>query len=110
MKKIAFVQEGEKKQRKKAAAAKSPLVTTKELEIKDTPLTITKRPQKTFQFTKSKTNLSPPLRNRHRRRIKQHILVLLMAVFVLALFLLGNIGFYSNLRHNTEIQSRRYGF
>ncbi|KAI8003529.1 Proton pump-interactor 1 [Camellia lanceoleosa] len=111
-----------KKEKKKSAAAEdadgnhegeavptseSPVVTTEEPEIRENPSTITKRPQKVVQFTKqSKTkSIPPPLRNRGKRRMQQWIWIILVGLLVLALFLLGSIGFYSNLGHNLRMRS-----
>ncbi|KAH7846259.1 hypothetical protein Vadar_011826 [Vaccinium darrowii] len=114
-----------KKERKKAAASEGPdgnnegetvptsesrLITAKEAETEESPVTSTKRPQKASQFTKPSKSKSipPPLRNRGKRRMQQWIWIIFTAVVVLALFLLGNIGFYSNLGHN--LRMRNYGF
>lgn len=111
-----------KKEKKKSAAAEdadgnnegeavptseSPVVTTEEPEFKENPSTITKRPQRLVQFTKqSKTkSIPPPLRNRGKRRMQQWIWIILVGLLVLALFLLGSIGFYSKLGHNLRMRS-----
>ncbi|KAI8549085.1 hypothetical protein RHMOL_Rhmol07G0323600 [Rhododendron molle] len=111
-----------KKERKKAAASEgsdgnnegetvltseSPFFTAKEAETEESLVTITKRPQKASQFTKqSKTkSIPPPLRNRGKRRMQQWIWIIFTVVVVLALFLLGNIGFYSNLGHNLRMRN-----
>ncbi|GFS38168.1 hypothetical protein Acr_00g0056100 [Actinidia rufa] len=88
----------------------SELPVVKEPKIEESPLTMTKRAQKPTQFTKqSKTkSIPPPLRYRGKRKMQQWIWIILTAVVVLALFLLGNIGFYSNLGHS--LRMRNYGF
>ena len=112
-----------KKERKKVAGTEasdgshdgetvptSELPVVKEPEIEESPLTMTKRPQKPSQFTKQSKakSIPPPLRIRGKRKMQQWIWIILTAVVVLALFLLGNIGFYSNLGHN--LRMRNYGF
>ncbi|PSS19891.1 Proton pump-interactor like [Actinidia chinensis var. chinensis] len=112
-----------KKERKKVAGTEasdgshdgetvptSELPVGKEPEIEESPLTMTKRPQKPSQFTKQSKvkSIPPPLRIRGKRKMQQWIWIILTAVVVLALFLLGNIGFYSNLGHN--LRMRNYGF
>ncbi|PSS17188.1 Proton pump-interactor like [Actinidia chinensis var. chinensis] len=92
------------------AVPTSELPVVKEPKIEESPLTMTKRPQKPTQFTKqSKTkSIPPPLRYRGKRKMQQWVWIILTAVVVLALFLLGNIGFYSNLGHS--LRMRNYGF
>ncbi|GFS35928.1 hypothetical protein Acr_00g0042770 [Actinidia rufa] len=112
-----------KKERKKVAGTEasdgshdgetvptSELPVAKEPEIEESPLTMTKRPQKPSQFTKQSKvkSIPPPLRIRGKRKMQQWIWIILTAVVVLALFLVGNIGFYSNLGHN--LRMRNYGF
>ncbi|KAL6982575.1 hypothetical protein U1Q18_015965 [Sarracenia purpurea var. burkii] len=94
-----------------ASSSESAVVTTKEPEIEESLSTITKKPQKQFQFRKQSKakSIPPPLRNRgKRKRIQQWIWIIVTAVLVLAVFLLGNHGFYSNLGQN--LRMRGYGF
>ena len=103
-----------KKERKKADGAevpdgndigectpKSEIVpgTIKESEVKYCFPTVTKRSQKPSVVVKqSKTkSIPPPLRNRGKRKMQQWMWIILTCVVVIALFLLGNIGFFSNL-------------
>ena len=83
----------------------SNLPVVKEPKIEESSSTTTKRPQKPSQFTKqSKTkSIPPPLRYKGKRKMQQWIWIILTAVVVLTLFLLGNIGFFSNLGHNHRI-------
>lgn len=103
-----------KKERKKAGGAevpdgnnsgecspKSEIVsgTIKEPEVKYCSPTVTKRSQKPSVVVKqNKTkSIPPPLRNRSKRKMQQWMWVILTCVVVIVLFLLGNIGFFSNL-------------
>lgn len=113
-----------KKERKKACGAEVPdcnnsgesgpsseilTQTIKEAEIKDSsPAATTKRPQKPSLFIKqSKTkSIPPPLRNRGKRKMQQWMWVIFTCVVVIILFLLGNIGFFSNL---SNLRQRSYG-
>ncbi|KAL3505531.1 hypothetical protein ACH5RR_035372 [Cinchona calisaya] len=115
-----------KKERRKAGGAEVPdgnnigesipsseslALTVKELEIKENPPAATiKRPQnKSSLFMKqSKTkSIPPPLRNRGKRKIQQWMWVIISCIVVIVLFLLGNIGFFSNL---SNLRQRSYGF
>ena len=73
--------------------------TIKESEVKYCFPTVTKRSQKPSVVVKqSKTkSIPPPLRNRGKRKMQQWMWIILTCVVVIALFLLGNIGFFSNL-------------
>lgn len=103
-----------KKERKRAGGAevpdgnnigectpKSEIVpgTMKESEVKYCFPTVTKRSQNPSVVVKqSKTkSIPPPLRNRGKRKIQQWMWIILTCVVVIALFLLGNIGFFSSL-------------
>uniref|UniRef100_A0A5B6YGL3 Putative microtubule-associated protein futsch isoform X1 n=1 Tax=Davidia involucrata TaxID=16924 RepID=A0A5B6YGL3_DAVIN len=102
-----------KKDRKKATAAEAPdgnnegetaptsetpIETMEEPGIRESPMTVTKRPQKPSQFTKQSKakSIPPPLRNRGKRRMQQWMWVILPTLLVLALFLLGNGSFSQN--------------
>ncbi|PIA26283.1 hypothetical protein AQUCO_09500033v1 [Aquilegia coerulea] len=63
-----------------------------EPEIKEKPKTVVKRPQKPSILTKPKV-VPPPLRNRGKKRMQQWMWILLVVAVVVALFLVGNIGF-----------------
>ncbi|KAK4376398.1 hypothetical protein RND71_002694 [Anisodus tanguticus] len=83
-----------------ALISTSPREIVKEPEATD-PQTSTKKPQKPSQFTKQmkpKATIPPPLRNRGRRKLQQWIWLTLSCIVVIALFFLGNIGFFSNLK------------
>ncbi|XP_059316873.1 uncharacterized protein LOC132067611 isoform X1 [Lycium ferocissimum] len=77
----------------------SPREIVKEPEATD-PQTSAKKPQKPSQYTKQvkPKAIPPPLRNRGRRRLQQWIWLTLSCAVVIALFFLGNIGFFSNLK------------
>ncbi|XP_021815571.1 calponin homology domain-containing protein DDB_G0272472 isoform X2 [Prunus avium] len=100
-----------KKERKKATTTKAtngisegdsapdpssdtPTETPEQSETKEKPITVTKRSQKSSQFTKqTKVKSIPlPLRNRSKRRMQPWMWVLLTVLVVLALFFLGNGG------------------
>ncbi|MCD7454807.1 hypothetical protein HAX54_026101 [Datura stramonium] len=83
-----------------ALISTSPRETVKEPEATENPQTTTKKPQKPSQYTKQmKTkSIPPPLRNRSRRKLQQWIWLTLSCIVVIALFFLGNIGFFSNLK------------
>ncbi|BFG30489.1 hypothetical protein CerSpe_167630 [Prunus speciosa] len=100
-----------KKERKKATTTKAtngisegesapepssdtPTETPELSETKEKPITVTKRSQKSSQFTKqTKVKSIPlPLRNRSKRRMQPWMWVLLTVLVVLALFFLGNGG------------------
>ncbi|KAK4358367.1 hypothetical protein RND71_023977 [Anisodus tanguticus] len=83
-----------------ALISTSPREIVKEPEATD-PQTSTKKPQKPSQFAKQmkpKAAIPLPLRNRGRRKLQQWIWLTLSCVVVIALFFLGNIGFFSNLK------------
>lgn len=83
-----------------ALISTSPRETVKEPEATENLQTTTKKPQKPSQYTKQmKTkSIPPPLRNRSRRKLQQWIWLTLSCIVVIALFFLGNIGFFSNLK------------
>nr|DAD41903.1 TPA_asm: hypothetical protein HUJ06_016226 [Nelumbo nucifera] len=111
-----------KKERKKAATEETtdgvneresspssentPPEATPEPEIKEKPPTVAKRPQRPSSLSKQiKTKpLPPPLRNRGKRRMQTWMWVLVAALLVLALFLVGNIGF------SYKLSSLGFGF
>ncbi|XP_034675680.1 microtubule-associated protein futsch isoform X2 [Vitis riparia] len=78
-----------------APSSETPFETTLDSEIIEKPRAITKKPHKSSQFTKQPKSKSipPPLRSRGKRRIQSWMWVVLIALLVLALFLLGNSGF-----------------
>lgn len=82
--------------------------TMKELEIRDTLASAApKRPQKPSLVTKqSKTkSIPPPLRNRSKRKMQQWMWVIITCMLVIFLFVLGNVGFFSNL---SNLRQRSY--
>lgn len=81
--------------------------TMKELEIRDTYTSAPKRPQKPSLVTKqSKTkSIPPPLRNRSKRKMQQWMWVIISCMLVIFLFVLGNVGFFSNL---SNLRQRSY--
>ncbi|KAF9587238.1 hypothetical protein IFM89_039546 [Coptis chinensis] len=68
---------------------------TEELEIKEKSKTLVKRPQKSSAMSKQikPKVVPPPLRNRGKKRMQQWMWILLAVMVVVALFLVGNIGF-----------------
>ncbi|XP_009786767.1 uncharacterized protein [Nicotiana sylvestris] len=75
--------------------------TVKEPEATENPQANTKKPQKPSQYTKqikTKSTIPPPLRNRSRRKLQQWIWLTISCLVVIALFCLGNIGFFTNLK------------
>lgn len=111
-----------KKERKKVSGAEIPdgnslgenapsseivIETMKELEIRDTLASAPKRPQKPSLVTKqSKTkSIPPPLRNRSKRKMQQWMWVIITCMLVIFLFVLGNVGFFSNL---SNLRQRSY--
>ncbi|RVW51196.1 hypothetical protein CK203_084670 [Vitis vinifera] len=78
-----------------APSSETSFETTLDSEIIEKPRAITKKPHKSSQFTKQPKSKSipPPLRSRGKRRIQSWMWVVLIALLVLALFLLGNSGF-----------------
>ncbi|XP_019237446.1 PREDICTED: uncharacterized protein LOC109217638 isoform X2 [Nicotiana attenuata] len=84
-----------------ALISTSPRETVKEPEATENPQTTTKKPQKPSQYTKqikTKSTIPPPLRNRSRRKLQQWIWLTISCLVVIALFFLGNIGFFTNLK------------
>lgn len=81
--------------------------TMKEPEIRDTLASAPKRPQKPSLVTKqSKTkSIPPPLRNRSKRKMQQWMWVIITCMLVIFLFVLGNVGFFSNL---SNLRQRSY--
>ncbi|XP_052188153.1 uncharacterized protein LOC127798662 [Diospyros lotus] len=80
---------------------------TKELEAEENNnSTTTKRHQKSFQYSKQiKTkSIPPPLRNRGKRKMQQWIWIGFTVLLVILLFLLVNVGFYSNLGRNLRMR------
>ncbi|XP_034215175.1 apical junction molecule isoform X4 [Prunus dulcis] len=75
-------------------SSETPTETPEQSETKEKPITVTKRSQKSSQFTKqTKVKSIPlPLRNRSKRRMQPWMWVLLTVLVVLALFFLGNGG------------------
>lgn len=75
---------------------------SKESEVKESnSISTSKKPQKpsTLFIKQSKPKaIPPPLRNRGKRRMQQWLWMISVVVVVLALFLLGNTGFFLNLR------------
>ncbi|XP_059636349.1 uncharacterized protein LOC132278552 isoform X2 [Cornus florida] len=85
-----------------APTSENPIETTKEPEMKERAMSVTKRPQKPSRFTKqskvkSIPSIPPPLRNKGKRKMQTWMWVILAILVVLALFLLGNIGFSFDL-------------
>ncbi|KAJ9673205.1 hypothetical protein PVL29_023047 [Vitis rotundifolia] len=78
-----------------APSSETPSETTLDSEIIEKPRAMTKKLHKSSQFTKQPKSkpIPPPLRNRGKRRIQSWMWVVLIALLVLALFLLGNSGF-----------------
>lgn len=83
-----------------ALISTSPRETFKEPEATENSQITTKKPQKPSQYTKQLKNKSipPPLRNKNRRKLQQWLWLILSCVVVIALFFLGNIGFFSHLK------------
>ncbi|KAK4715470.1 hypothetical protein R3W88_013808 [Solanum pinnatisectum] len=74
--------------------------TVKEPEATENSQTITRRKQKSSQYTKQmKTkSIPPPPRIKGKRKWQQWLWLFLSCAVVIALFFLGNIGFFSHLR------------
>ncbi|KAL3336813.1 hypothetical protein AABB24_029467 [Solanum stoloniferum] len=74
--------------------------TVKEPEATENSQTITRRKQKSSQYTKQmKTkSIPPPPRIKGKRKWQQGLWLFLSCAVVVALFFLGNIGFFSHLR------------
>lgn len=83
-----------------ALISTSPRETVKELEATEHSQTITRRTQKSSQYTKQmKTkSIPPPLRIKSKRKWQQWFWLFLSCLVVIALFFLGNIGFFSHLK------------
>lgn len=114
-----FVQEKEKKARKKERKRSSPAEATdgckeaEPMQSAETPTeaaldsaiiieksrSIRKMAHKSSQFGKQAKPkpIPPPLRNRGKRRIQSWMWVVVVALLLVALFLLGNSGFSSRL-------------
>ncbi|KAJ4702371.1 Proton pump-interactor 1 [Melia azedarach] len=99
-----------KKEKRKAAAEEDtdvmkgestpsseiPLGTPQSSEIQEESMAITKRPQKSSQFSKQTTkptSVPLPLRNRGKRRMQSWMWAVIAALVIFALFLLGNSSF-----------------
>ncbi|XP_015162773.1 uncharacterized protein [Solanum tuberosum] len=74
--------------------------TVKDPEATENPQTITRRKQKSSQYTKQmKTkSIPPPPRIKGKRKWQQWLWLFLSCAVVIALFFLGNIGFFSHLK------------
>ncbi|XP_055809631.1 uncharacterized protein LOC129879916 [Solanum dulcamara] len=83
-----------------ALISTSPRETVKEFEAAEHSQTITRRTQKPSQYTKQmKTkSIPPPLRIKSKRKWQQWFWLFLSCLIVIALFFLGNIGFFSHLK------------
>lgn len=64
-----------------------------------------KKTQKAPQYAKqSKTkSIPPPLRNKNKKKMQQWLRIIFTSIIVIALFLLGNIGFFANLKNRQNI-------
>nr|GMD40290.1 cingulin-like isoform X2 [Ipomoea batatas] len=64
-----------------------------------------KKTQKAPQYAKqSKTkSIPPPLRNKNKKKMQQWMRIIFTSIIVIALFLLGNIGFFANLKSRQNI-------
>lgn len=83
-----------------ALISTSPRETIKEPEATENSQTLTRRHQKSSQYTKQmKTkSIPPPLRNKNKRKWQQWVWLFLSCLVVIALFFLGNIGFFSHMK------------
>ncbi|KAJ4830907.1 hypothetical protein Tsubulata_039028, partial [Turnera subulata] len=68
----------------------------KETEIREKPVVVTKRLQRTAQYTKSKS-VPPPLRNRGKKRIQTWMWIILAAILIFVLFFLVDSSLAFNL-------------
>lgn len=64
-----------------------------------------KKTQKAPQYAKqNKTkSIPPPLRNKNKKKMQQWMRIIFTSIIVIALFLLGNIGFFANLKSRQNI-------
>ncbi|XP_019187727.1 PREDICTED: cingulin-like isoform X2 [Ipomoea nil] len=64
-----------------------------------------KKTQKAPQYAKQNTTKSipPPLRNKNKKKMQQWMRIIFTSIIVIALFLLGNIGFFANLKSRQNV-------